>query len=73
MAQQQQSHNLSSLGLPPDMLQLLTSKNLTSSRDVLVLSVLDLMELLNLSYAQAEEVLHEVAALTAPPYCTVSA
>jgi hypothetical protein len=60
-------------GLDPGTLQLLASNNLHSCQDLLLLSVLDLVELLNIPYSRAEWLLGHAAMHLAPSYTTVSA
>jgi hypothetical protein len=59
-------------GLDPGTLQLLASNNLHSCQDLLLLSVLDLVELLNIPYSRAEWLLGHAAMHLAPSYTTVS-
>lgn len=67
-----QTRLLRDIGLSYPTLQLLTAQNILTCRDVLLMSNTDLMELLNLTYSQAEGLLNHVASHTAPSYITVS-
>lgn len=58
-------------GLDPGTLQLLAAHNLHSCQDLLLLSVLDLVELLNMPYSRAEWLLGHAAMHLAPSYTTV--
>lgn len=60
-------------GLPPEAARLLASANLSSTRDVLLLSATDLRELLDVPASTADALLAQVAMLAAPPFCTVRA
>lgn len=62
---------LQSTGLDPGILQLLHSHNFRTCREVLLLSSLDLMELLNIPHSKAEWLLQHVAMHLAPSYTTV--
>jgi hypothetical protein len=59
-------------GLDPGTLQLLASNNLHSCQDLLLLSVVDLVELLNMPHSRAEWLLGHAAMHLAPSYTTVS-
>jgi hypothetical protein len=59
-------------GLDSGTLQLLATNNLHSCQDLLPMSVLDLVELLNIPYSRAEWLLSHAAMHLAPSYTTVS-
>eukprot|EP00878_Enallax_costatus_P042852 GHUV01050348.1.p2 GENE.GHUV01050348.1~~GHUV01050348.1.p2 ORF type:complete len:122 (+),score=0.11 GHUV01050348.1:305-670(+) len=67
-----QTRLLRDIGLSYQTLQQLTAQNIVTCRDVLLMSSIDLMELLNMTYLQAEGLLDHVASHTAPSYVTVS-
>lgn len=62
---------LQETGLDQQLLQLLQSHNFRTCRDVLLLSSVDIMELLNIPYSRAEWLLNHVAMHLAPSYTTV--
>jgi len=70
--QQQQQRWLKDMGLPQQELQLLTSHNILTVRDLLHQSALDLVERLNIPLSQAQRILSHAAMQVAPPYITVS-
>ena len=63
--------DLAGLGLPPAVLQSLNSRSIFTVRDVLQQSATDLMELLSISYTDAEQLLQNVCLNSAPAYITV--
>eukprot|EP00878_Enallax_costatus_P014034 GHUV01014676.1.p1 GENE.GHUV01014676.1~~GHUV01014676.1.p1 ORF type:complete len:342 (+),score=88.81 GHUV01014676.1:305-1330(+) len=65
-----QTRLLRDIGLSYQTLQQLTAQNIVTCRDVLLMSSIDLMELLNMTYLQAEGLLDHVASHTAPSYVT---
>lgn len=72
MQQQQQQRWLKDMGLPQQDLQLLSAQNIQTARDLLTLSVIDLVERLNIPLSQAQRILQQAAVQVAPPYITVS-
>jgi len=69
-ARGQMATDLAGLGLPPAVLQSLNSRSIFTVRDVLQQSATDLMELLNISYTGAEQLLQNVCLNSAPAYIT---
>lgn len=67
----QANRSLLRLDLDPLLSQLLRTHNLTTARDVLLLSSMDLMELLGLTECQALELTLAVSAHITPPFQTV--
>lgn len=69
---QQQQRWLKDLGLPQQDLQMLSSQNIHSARDLLTQSPIDLMERLNIPLSHAQRLLQHTAMQVAPAYVTVS-
>lgn len=59
-------------GVEPSVAQALQGSNLSSTRDVLLLNVVDLMELLNITHSQALQLQQAVSACVCPAFTTVS-
>ncbi|PNW88342.1 hypothetical protein CHLRE_01g025300v5 [Chlamydomonas reinhardtii] len=64
------TRHVSRLALDPYLRDHLIANNLTTARDVLLLSPLDLMELLGLTWTAAHQLLADVSAQISPPYST---
>jgi hypothetical protein len=64
---------IAELQLEPAVASILVRHNMLTAKDVLNHSVLDLMELLDVSYAHARHVLGHVSQHVSPPYTTVTA
>ncbi|KAG2489295.1 hypothetical protein HYH03_012127 [Edaphochlamys debaryana] len=64
------TRQVSRLTLAPQLRDHLTANNLTTARDVLFCGPLDLMELLGLTWQQANALLADVSAQTTPPFTT---
>ncbi|GFR51292.1 hypothetical protein Agub_g13653 [Astrephomene gubernaculifera] len=64
------TRQVSRLSLAPQLRDHLIANNLITARDVLLLGPLDLMELLGLTWSQANHLLADVSAQVTPPYAT---
>jgi hypothetical protein len=64
--------NLAGLGLEPALCQRLNSRSIYTVRDILQQSATDLMELISVSYTDAEHILQTVSLNSAPAYLTVT-
>jgi hypothetical protein len=63
---------LADLQLDSDVATILMRHNMITVKDVLNSSLLDLMELLDVSYSYAKHILGHVSQHVAPPYQTVT-
>lgn len=65
-----QSARIQDLHLLPAAQQLLLSHNMLTAKDVLAYTLTDLMELLDIPYSSAQQLLLDVSAQVAPAYMT---